>query len=70
MEVLVAGVFRVAQLLSLLVSRWPWSHTATAVVWAATSRAAPGDRRSSTVLAGLLDYVPMLVKNYTVAVVP
>ena len=71
-ENLAAGVFRVAQLLCLLVSRWPWSHTATAVVvWAATSRATPpGDRRSPTVLAGLLDYVPTLVKNYTVAVVP
>ena len=70
-ENLVAGVFRVAQLLCLLVSKWPWSHTATAVVvWAATSRAAPGERRSSTVLAGLLDYVPTLVKNYTVAIVP
>ena len=70
-EGLVAGVFRVAQLLCLLVSNWPWSHTATAVVvWAATGRAAPGERRSSTVLAGLLDYVPTLVKNYTVAVVP
>ena len=68
-ENLVAGVFRLA---CLLASRWPWSHTATAVVvWAATSRATPpGDRRSPTVLAGLLDYVPTLVKNYTVAVAP
>ena len=71
-EKLVAGVFRAAQLLFTLVGKWPWTHTATAVVvWAATSRATPpGDRRSSTALAGLLDYVPTLVKNYTVAIVP
>ena len=66
LETVTALVWRAAKLLVLLVRKWPWAHTVTAVAaYSAASRTkAPG--AGGPPEAGLLEYVPAFARNFTV----
>ena len=73
LETVTALVWRAANLLALLASKWPWAHTVTAVAAysAAACRNHPsGGGTPPPTLAGLLEYVPSLARNLTVTVLP
>ena len=68
LETVTAVVWRAAKLLVLLVRKWPWAHTVTAVAaYSAASRTqAPGTGGTPAQLAGLLEYVPAFARNFSV----
>ena len=68
LETVTALVWRAAKLLVLLVRKWPWAHTVTAVAaYSAASRnQATGGGGTPAPLAGLLEYVPTFARNFTV----
>ena len=68
LETVTALVWRAAKLLVLLVRKWPWAHTVTAVAaYSAASRSqATGGGVPSVPLAGLLEYVPTFARIFTV----
>ncbi len=70
LETVTALVWRATKLLVLLVRKWPWAHTVTAVAaYSAASRSQTTAGGPPAQLAGLLEYVPAFARNFSVVAI-